>query len=117
MLIALPIVYTLVIANVLISLKYRIFWSTSEVWQRASGMKDVKIRYENISEIRREEAISSEWLAMSRPFHRLVIVGKSSEGFRIVDISLRHFNLNDIHEFISVVKDKRPDLILPEGFA
>ncbi len=100
-----------------IGLKYQIYWNDTEIWQKASGGKDVHIKFEEIAEVRMETAKTSEWYAMSRPFHRLAVYGEPSGGSRFLDISLRHFNLQDVHELTGIIKAKRPDLTLPKGFA
>ena len=57
---------------------------------------------------------------MSRPFRRIVVSAGAGarvpESARRVDISLRHFDLRDIHELMAVIKARRPDLSLPKGF-
>lgn len=115
--------WTLLIAPMLIwilyggllwfGLKYRVFWDSKSVYQRASGLKEKRITFNQITEIRIEQAPISSFLAMSRPFRRVAIYGLRRDADAFIDISLRHFRLEDIVTLLKVIGECRPDLKVP----
>lgn len=93
---------------VLFGMKYRIFWNEKSVVMHASGGPERCIRFDEITELCYEIGASQ-----SRPFRRLVVYGchKNAEGY--IDISLRHFHLDDIDRLIGEIHQNRPDLTIP----
>ena len=89
-------------------LKYRILWDETGVYMRASGGPERHIRYEDITSIRNETAMSQ-----SRPFRRIVIHGHKRNPNAFIDVSLRHFRLDDIEELLAKIRTCRPDLVIP----
>jgi hypothetical protein len=103
------------LAYLYFGLKYRVLWDSIGVYMRASGMKEERlIRYEDITSIRYETAQASEFAAQSRPFRRIVVEGRGYKRNAFVDISLRHFRLEDIKELLTEVHVRRPDLTIPK---
>jgi hypothetical protein len=95
-------------------LKYRVLWDSIGVYMRASGMKEERlVRYEDITSIRYETARVSEFAAQSRPFRRIVVKGHAHNRNAFVDISLRHFRLEDIEKLLTEIHARRPDLTIP----
>jgi hypothetical protein len=91
-------------------LKYRVLWDGIGVYMRASGMKEQRlVRYEDITSIKYEVSASQ-----SRPFRRIVVNGHAHKSDAFVDISLRHFRLEDIEALLTEIQARRPDLTLPK---
>lgn len=95
-------------------MKYRILWDETGVYMRASGLPERHIRFDEITSIRYELAQPTEFLAQSRPFRRIVIHGHNSEPNAFIDVSLRHFRLEDIEELMTAIHGHRPDLAIPK---
>ncbi len=55
-------------------------------------------------------------LSMSRPFRRITIYGNTHEGMKVIDVSLKHFNLDDVRKLMKVIHDHRPDLPMPQNW-
>ncbi|HEX4007872.1 MAG TPA: hypothetical protein VHX60_16990 [Acidobacteriaceae bacterium] len=97
---------------VLFGLRYVVLWDDSGIVMRASGLKeDRRIRFEEIRKVDYELASGGEMLAQARPFRRLVI--HSPRRDEPIDISLRHFRLDDIDALMAVIQARRPDLDIP----
>lgn len=94
-------------------MRYRVYWNDSGVLMTAAGIPERKIRFSEITEIRYELAGASELFAQSRPFRRIVIVAQRHDPEAFIDVSLRHFRLEDIRGLLSMIHKVRPDLILP----
>jgi hypothetical protein len=92
---------------VLIGLKYRVLYDETSVVMQASGGQDQRIHFDEITEIRYEIGASQ-----SRPFRRLVIIPRHAPD-SFIDVSLRHFRLDGIHQLLSVIQEHRPELSLP----
>ena len=101
------------IHTVLFGMKYRILWNTDELVMSASGGRDMHIRLDDISEIRNEIAQAAEFLSQARPLRRIVVYGRKQDPNQRIDISLRHFRLDDIEELLTTVGTRRPDLSVP----
>lgn len=102
------------VAYLYFGLKYRVLWDETGVYMRASGGPERHIRYEDITSIRNESAKVSEFQSQSRPFRRIVIHGRTHNPEAFIDISLRHFRLEDIEELLTIIRMRRPDLAVPE---
>jgi hypothetical protein len=100
--------------HVYLTFKYRILWDDTGVVMRASGLAERRIPYEEITEIRKEIADISEFWAQSRPFRRIVVYGRKHDPKRFIDISPRHFRLEDIEALLSAIRAHRPDLVVPD---
>lgn len=98
---------------VYIGMKYRVLWDETGVVMRASGGPERRIQYDEITEIRNEMAQVSEFLSQSRPFRRIVVYGRKHDPDAFIDISLRHFRLEDIEELLTAIRTRRPDLAIP----
>ena len=96
-----------------IAMKYRVLWNETNVVMRASGLAERHIRYDEITEIRYELAQVSEFLSQARPFRRIVVHGRKHDPHAFIDISLRHFRLEDIEELLTKIRKYRPDLVVP----
>lgn len=94
---------------VLFGLRYRILWNDTTVVMRASGGPERRIPFDEIAEINYDVAASQ-----SRPFRRLVIHPRSEKRNSYVDVSLRHFRMEDINSLLAAIHQRRPDLMIPE---
>ncbi len=94
-------------------LKYRVLWDETGLVMRASGLAERRIELDEITGISSEFADVTELLAQSRPFRRIVVHGRKHDPKAFVDISLRHFRLDDIEELLATIRTRRPDLHVP----
>lgn len=93
-------------------LKYRILFDDSRVIMRASGANRY-ISFGEISHVRYEIAQPSEFATQSRPFRRIVICGSRHADNNFIDVSLRHFRMEDIRALLTMIHRARPDLTIP----
>ena len=89
-------------------LKYCVLWDETGVYMRASGGPERHIAFDEITNIKYEIAASQ-----SRPYRRIVIYGAKHDPKAFVDVSLRHFRLDDINEMMCAIREHRPDLRVP----
>lgn len=107
------LLWLLFVPLIYFGMKYRILWDESSVYMRASGLRERHIRFDEITSIRYEFAQVTEFLAQSRPFRRIVIHGHKHDPNAFIDVSLRHFRLEDIEELMTAIHEHRPDLTIP----
>ena len=107
------LIWALFAVLVWIGLKYRVFWDSTSVIQHASGLPEKQIAFDKITEIRIERAPVTEFLAMPRPFRRVAIYGRRHDPSAFIEVSLRHFRLEDIEELLTAIRENRPDLAVP----
>jgi hypothetical protein len=93
--------------------KYKVLWDQESVIMRASGGPERRIRFDEITLIRNEISSASDVLAQSRPFRRIAIYGRRHDPTARVDISLRHFDLQDINQLLTAIRARRVDLNVP----
>ena len=89
-------------------LKYRVLWDGAGVYMRASGGPERHIGFDEISSIRYKVSASQ-----SRPFRRIEIHGAKRDAKAFVDVSLRHFRLDDIDTMMKEIRAHWPDLRVP----
>ncbi len=94
-------------------MKYRVFWNEEGVTMSASGGPRRSIKFDEITEVRYETASPNELLSQSRPFRRIVIFERRRDPNGWIDVSLRHFRLDDIDRLLMEIKRRRPDIELP----
>lgn len=110
-----PFIWLLFSVQIYIGLKYKISWTDKAVCQEASGGPKVSIQYGWITKVTSEISKPGEVLAASRPFRRIAIYAKEPQGAKsFIDVSLKHFAIDDVRKLMSVVHDRRPDLTLPK---
>ena len=94
--------------------RYRVLWSAEGILQKASGLPDIAIRMEEIGWVHLESGISSGG-RRGRPFRRIAIYsGEPGERRRCIDVSLKHFESDDIRYLMRAIHARRPDLQLPD---
>ncbi len=92
--------------------KYRVLWDKDSVVMRASGGAERRIQFDEITSVKNERSSAGDVLAQSRPFFRIAVYrNRDPNGF--VDISLRHFRLEDVEELLTAIRKSRPDLSVP----
>lgn len=97
-------------------LSYRIWWKDGTIFQKTSGGDITTIKADEIKQISQERSNTQALFAMNRPFRRIAIYGESSEGPKIIDVSLKHFNPEDIRKLMTTIHELRPDLEMPKGW-
>lgn len=94
-------------------LRYQVLWDGNGVVMRASGIKEKRIQYDEMTEIIVERANVGEFLTPGRPFRRIVVYGKAGHASASIDISLRHFQPRAVDELMNEIRTRRPDLAVP----
>ena len=93
-------------------MKYRVLWNNGSVVMRARGGAERRIQFDEIASVKKEVSSAGDVLAQSRPFSRIAVYpNRDPDGF--VDISLRHFKLEDVEELLAAIRKSRPDLCVP----
>lgn len=115
-------------------LAYKVSWNSRAVIMHASGIKPnpLSIRYQDIDRVVYETAVSDALaetasvemglpaaaVSRTRPTQRIVIYGRGSgmeeTGAQFVDVSLKHFALDDIRTLLRKIARQRPDLAVPK---
>jgi len=115
LLLSVPVIWVLFLPLVYFGLKYKIYWTDSEVFQKASGGADIRIKYNEIERIESEVSKLGELLSASRPFRRIAIYAENSRGEgKFIDVSLKHFAADDVRKLVRMIHGRRPDLALPK---
>lgn len=97
-------------ALIALGMQYRVSYSDNLVQMNASGLPQVSIPFGQISHIENEVSVER-----GRPFRRIAIyAGKRNSGAARVDVSLKHFRIEDIRGLLVVLAQKRSDLSLPK---
>ncbi len=92
-------------------MKYRVLWNKESVVMRATGGAERRIQFDEITSVKNERSTAGDVLAQSRPFFRIAVYRNRDPNF--VDISLRHFRLQDVEELLAAIQKSRPDLCVP----
>lgn len=110
-----PVIWILFIPLIYFGLKYKIFWNNNELFQKASGRSDVYIKYSEISRVASETSKPGELISAGRPFRRIVIYAENAQnGGKFIDVSLKHFVMDDVRCLMREIHEHRPDLVLPK---
>ena len=105
-------------AWIAMGLAYRISLKMDAVVQRAFGVKTISIPITEIKKITQETSILARQkknIWVDRPFRRLVIV-PTDDPDTYIDVSLKHFNEDDIRELMRKIREMRPDLSYPKNW-
>ena len=94
-------------------LKYNVFWDDSGITMSAAGISGRRILFDEISAISYEVG-RSESPKQTRPFNRVVIHSRPQAQNAFIDVSLRHFRLEDIQTLLDAVHERRPEVQIPE---
>ncbi len=106
---------------VIFGMSYRIFYSDNVVSMKPASFFSnpslvTKISVAKITSVEQETSNVQTLAKMSRPFRRISIYGSTSEGMKKIDVSLKHFNLDDIRKLMKIIHDLRPDLAMPKDW-
>ena len=94
-------------------MRYRVFQYDAGIVMSASGGPQRRIQYEEITEVRTDLGGVREQMGRSRPFRRIVVMGRERHPGSSIDISLRHFLPQDIDGLLNEIRAHRPDLDVP----
>jgi hypothetical protein len=97
---------------VLDATRYRVSWNETGVTMYWDLGKRT-IPFENITNIHYETASLSDGHYGTRPFRRIVIRGSRSDPKAFVDVSLRHFEPEDIDALLQEIHRCWPELTIP----
>jgi hypothetical protein len=93
--------------------RYQVLLEKDVITMRAASLSNdpkayTSIRISDITAIRQETSNVGTTVKLRRPFRRIAIYDEHNQKF--IDISLKHFLLEDIRKLIEFLKEKRPDL-------
>ena len=96
--------------------RYQVFLEDSVITMRAASLTNnprafTSIKIEDITKIKSEVSDLHTTVKLRRPFRRIAVYDDRHEKF--IDISLKHFVMEDIIQLLKVIKEKRPDLEVP----
>lgn len=98
------------------SIRYRIWWQDGTIFQQSADRIMTSISISDINQIKRESSDLNTLLSLRRPSRRLTVYGDTSEGSKVIDVSLIHFNLQDVRKLMKMIHNKRPNLEMPKGW-
>lgn len=89
-----------------LNLRYAITWNGTAIVQTAFGLPKVFIKPTDITKIRFETSDTRTLFKANRPYNRVAIYS----GNKFIDVSMKHFKIEDIRKLIAVIRETRPDL-------
>lgn len=100
----------------LLNARYQVFFENDSVTMRAASLSaDPKaftsIKISDITSIQREVSNLHTATKLKRPFRRITIYDRPHNRF--IDISLKHFLVQDVQQLMNLIKEERPDLSVP----
>lgn len=98
------------------NLCYTITWNGASIIQTAFGLHRITIEPSAITAIRSESSNIGTLVRANRPSNRIAIYAGEN---RFIDISLKHFQFDDIRKLVGILHELRPDLSwnqIPSGF-
>jgi len=95
---------------------YRVWWKDEKVFRKVYGGGVISLNVNDIHEIRFEKSDLQTFISLSRPSQRIAIYGSDSEGGKFIDVSLKHFKMEDVQKLMKLIHEKRPDLEMPKGW-
>lgn len=101
--------------NTWFGMRYRIFWDNGEIIQKAVAGNLTKIQISEITDVVQETSDMQTLVTFSRPMRRIVIYAKHADG-KFIDVSLKHFVIEDVRKLMRVIHEQRPELTLPKQF-
>jgi hypothetical protein len=96
--------------------RYRIFWEHGQIKQVAAYGDVTTIAPSEIKRIVLERSDLQTLLSYTRPSRRIAIYGDGSNGHQWIDVSLKHFAVEDIRRLMRAIREHRPDLSMPKGW-
>jgi len=104
------------IATQYANIRYRIFWEDGQIKQIAANRDVTIIRTSEIDRIVLETSDLQTLLALRRPSQRIAIYAQGKSGPKWIDVSLKHFAVDDIRRLMRAIHERRPDLSLPKNW-
>jgi hypothetical protein len=95
-----------------ISVKDRAITMCVATWFR-TPLAITTIRIADITSIKTETDDLTKAISSTRASRRIAIYDEHMENVKFIDISLKHFVLQDIRKLMEVIKAERADLIVP----
>lgn len=89
-----------------LNLRYTITWDGAAIVQTAFGLSEVSIKPDEITKVRLETSDVRTLFKANRPYNRIAIYA----GNKFIDVSMKHFKLEDIRKLMAVIRETRPDL-------
>jgi len=96
--------------------RYRIFWENGAIRQIAANKNTTTIKASEITRIVQERSDLQTLFSYTRPSRRIAIYGDGSNGHKWIDVSLKHFAVEDIRRLMRTIHEHRPDLSIPKGW-
>lgn len=94
--------------------RYKISFTSTTVFRQASGMTPLSIDVDAIRTVKLESGGTEDRFWIRRPFRRISIYANASgKDDSFIDVSLKHFVLEDIQKLMRAIQARRPDLQLP----
>lgn len=91
---------------IMLNLRYTVTWNGRAIVQTAFGKRSVSISPDAITRIRFETSDTRTLFKANRPYRRVAIYA----GDEFIDVSMKHFKLDDIRKLIGILRRTRPDL-------
>jgi hypothetical protein len=95
---------------VYLGMRYRVSYTDIGIEMIASGLAPAFIQFDGIARIENEVSIQR-----GRPLRRIAIYSSKQGGkVKWVDVSLKHFKIEDIRVLLDMIRQKRHDLEIPQ---
>jgi hypothetical protein len=96
--------------------RYRVFWENDAIKQIAANKDVTIIKPSEINRIDLEQSDLQTLFQMRRPTRRIAIYANGAQGHKWIDVSLKHFDAEDIRRLMRAIQEKRPDLAIPKNW-
>ena len=103
---AIALLSALAIFIISLNLRYTITWNGTAIVQTAFGLPKVSIKPADITKVRFETSDARTLFKANRPYNRIAIYA----GNQFIDISMKHFKVEDIRKLIASIREIRSDL-------
>lgn len=99
--------------------RYRISYRNGTIVTRSGGFGgEIRIiRIDDITRLKQEASDVHTLLKLARPSHRITIYANTPDGETFTDVSLKHFNREDVRRLIKIIHDRRPEIGMPKGWS
>lgn len=94
--------------------RYRVYWHDGEIIGKSSDGYTRTIHTDEITRVERETSDIRTAASLRRPFRRIAIYAEHGHAVKWIDVSLKHFRIDDIRKLLSEIHERRPDLRLPQ---
>jgi hypothetical protein len=95
---------------VALGMRYQVSFTDTTIEMHASGLAPAFMRFDEIARVENEASTQQ-----GRPLRRIAIYSRKQGGkVKWIDISLKHFAIHDIRVLLDIIRQKRPDLGVPQ---